>query len=109
VDSIRLESKAPLTGIAITHGFGERREKFERLYRIVTLVPIGPRRCPLVAYLSTEGIWLSADFFFFGSEAEFVERLDRDHPSGIFRQEYLAALEFFKIQRALLIQWNEPS
>ena len=67
---------------------------------VFTLGPIGSRCGYLTAYLTDKGIYLSAGCFF-GTVAEFVARLERDHGTNKHWQEYSAALALIECHARL--------
>ena len=65
-----------------------------------TLGPIGSRRDYFSAYLTDKGIYLRAGCFF-GTVAEFVDKLEREHGTSEHGQEYRAALTLIECHARL--------
>jgi|GEM_PF-1947541 len=62
--------------------------------------PIGSRCDYFTSYITDKGIYLSAGCFF-GSVAEFTEKLHREHGENNHAQEYTAALELIQCHARL--------
>ncbi len=67
---------------------------------VFTLGPIGSRCDSFTAYLTDKGIYLRAGCFF-GSVAEFTDRLERAHGTSEHGQEYRAALTLIECHARL--------
>ncbi len=67
---------------------------------VFTLGPIGSRCDSFTAYLTDKGIYLRAGCFF-GSVAEFTDRLEREHGTSEHGQEYRAALTLIECHARL--------
>ena len=67
---------------------------------VFTLGPIGSRCDSFTAYLTDKGVYLHAGCFF-GTVAEFVARLERDHGTNKHWQEYSAALALIECHAGL--------
>ena len=67
---------------------------------VFTLGPIGSRCEYFTAYLTDKGVYLHAGCFF-GTVAEFVARLEREHGTNKHWQEYSAALALIECHARL--------
>ncbi|AEI71167.1 hypothetical protein [EBPR siphovirus 1] len=67
---------------------------------VFTLGPIGSRCDSFTAYLTDKGVYLHAGCFF-GTVAEFVARLEREHGTNKHWQEYSAALALIECHARL--------
>jgi hypothetical protein len=67
---------------------------------VFTLGPIGSRCDYFTAYLTDKGVYLHAGCFF-GTVAEFVARLEREHGTNKHWQEYSAALALIECHARL--------
>ena len=66
----------------------------------VTLGPIGSRCDYFTAYLTDKGIYLRAGCFF-GTVAEFIDKLEREHGTNEHGREYRAALALIECHARL--------
>ena len=75
---------------------------------VFTVGPIGSRCDHFTSYLTDKGIYLRAGCFF-GSVAEFTEKLRSQHGENSHAQEYMAALQLIQSHARLWTPATEPA